>query len=182
VVVEGIMKALVKGAAVGLALVILAASSSVYARSYSEKNLRGDYVFTMTGVVTFFAGSPAGLPTYSVGVFTMDGRGNLTDTRALFNVAGCVDIEYTDLTTEWSTYTVDEDGLGSASAAVQGEVVSTTDGVGCPSISLPTDVVFEFNFALRANGKVADVTGIAVKDLDGDPILAWGGYGSIERQ
>jgi hypothetical protein len=179
---EGIMKALLNSAAVWVALVILTVPGTVEAGQYSEKDLRGDYAFSMTGVVTFAGGNPVGLPTYAVGVFRANGRGDMSATRVMFNVAGCLDIEYTDQPEGWSSYTVDADGLGTATAQVQANDVSQTGVAGCPNLTLPPQIVFEFNFALRDNGKAAEAIGVAVKDLDDNPILAWGGSGRIERQ
>lgn len=119
---------------ISLLLLVLGFATSLQAdddkdvKKYTLANLKGQYAFA-------FDGSVPGLgPVVASGVFTADGKGNITNGSRSFNMAGT-----TMQQTFICTYTMNANGTGSAD---------------CPMTSAtPGPAVETFDFTLANNGK-----------------------------
>jgi len=116
---------------------------------YSNASLSGPYAFNLDGMITFMAGQPAMLPTWSIGTISADGAGTLTAIESVMNVGGCVIVRQSGT----GTYTVAASGLGQASGQATTTAVEPigTPNAPCPALDpalLPMTSTLRFEFVI----------------------------------
>lgn len=173
------MRTLRYGAAAGALLIAAVGAGEAAATGFQKQMTAGRYIFEMEGVITFVGGGAAGLPTYSVGIYDDDGVGGISNINVAYNVAGCVTIQFAGS----GSYQIDADGRGTATSDVTAETITPSGVAGCPDLSsLPADVTWEYEFVATANRDAGNLIGISAKDASGNPLLAWGGSGTVKKQ
>ncbi len=158
------------------------------AQAFQNPALRGSWAYRFEGAATFIGKRPLGLPTWAVGTLKTDGAGNVTALDGTFDIGGCgvLKEELVD-----GTYTVNQNGTGSADITVSTTLVDGSLNENCPVtvtgfiqslVQNVGNIKFSFAFAIVRPRQEIEIIGLNLTTEDGVPIVAFGAHGTAQHQ